>query len=255
MKIKNIKAALVYLVFISSCASTEHIVRTEPATPKDLPPAQSQEGEFNVKTIPLAQLPVAPVTTEASASPQTVPSKPMTAAAVTVAKQKAPAGVAPEQALKWLKNGNRRFTKGLFRNDGVSKKDIERLALGQKPHSIILSSSDSRLSPEIVFDQKLGEIFVVRAIGEALDSLAVVSIEYAVEHLGSRNILIMGNSQCGITKTAAVKMIDQCWSNTKNVAKDLMDRSEIVAEKVRAGDVKINTALYHLESGKAEFTQ
>src|SRR3990167_319467 len=113
-----------------------------------------------------------------------------------------PAGTAPDQAMTFLRNGNKRFLSGKLRKDGQAKKDIARLATGQKPHTIVLSCSDSRVPPEIIFDQKLGEIFVIRTAGEVLDPMAIASIEYALEHLGSNLILVMGHTQCGAVKAA-----------------------------------------------------
>lgn len=195
-------------------------------------------------------------------------------------------GVAPEVALRWLRNGNTRFRKGLLRNDGQSQADVKRLTGGQKPHSIILSCSDSRVPPEVVFDQKLGEIFVVRTAGETLDPTSIASIEYAVEHLGVRNLVVMGHTQCGAV-TAALATFDgkdagspnlnklvadmhprleafkrkpasqdkapESWANVKGVMKDLIKRSSVLEEKVRSGDLKISGSLYHLDSGDVEF--
>ena len=111
--------------------------------------------------------------------------------------------VAPDTALKWLMNGNNRFVKTQLRmKEGQKPADIKRLSSGQQPHAIVLSCSDSRVPPELVFDQKLGEIFVVRTAGEALGDNAVGSIEYAVEHLGSRLIVVMGHTSCGAVKAA-----------------------------------------------------
>ncbi|OYZ22944.1 MAG: hypothetical protein B7Y39_07275, partial [Bdellovibrio sp. 28-41-41] len=102
--------------------------------------------------------------------------------------------ISPDKALGWLKNGNTRYSKGTFRKDGASSKDITRLSTGQNPHTIVLSCSDSRVPPEVVFDQKLGEIFVVRTAGEMVDDSVLASIEYGVEHLGANLILVMGHS-------------------------------------------------------------
>jgi len=199
----------------------------------------------------------------------------------------APEGVASEKALGWLKNGNLRYRKGSLRKDGQSKKDIQRLATGQTPHTIVLSCSDSRVPPEVVFDQKLGEIFVIRTAGEALADNVIASIEYAVEHLGTRLIVVMGHTACGAV-TAALKTMDgadagspalnnlvrdihpriasykgkspsknieeESWSNTRGVAKDLMERSHMLHEKVEAGELEIKTALYHLDDGRVDFT-
>lgn len=194
--------------------------------------------------------------------------------------------VEPDQALGWLKNGNTRYLKGFLRKDGQSKSDIKKLSSGQTPHSIVLSCSDSRVPPEIVFDQKLGEIFVVRTAGEALGSNALASIEYAIEHLGSRLIVVMGHTSCGAVKAALstmngedagspnlnelVKDIhprissfkgkpqspsvkDESWANTRGVGADLIKKSKIIEEAVKSGKVKIVTSLYDLNSGQVEF--
>ena len=113
-----------------------------------------------------------------------------------------PPGVSAEQDRQWLSNGNVRFRTAKYRRDGKSMSDINKLAGGQKPHSVILSCADSRVPPELLFDQALGEIFVIRVAGEALDSSVIASIEYAVAHLGTRNIVVMGHTQCGAIKAA-----------------------------------------------------
>lgn len=192
----------------------------------------------------------------------------------------------PSKSLEMLQNGNIRFTHLRTRKDGQSIADRERLVAGQKPHAIILSCSDSRVPPELVFDQKLGEIFVVRTAGQSLDSSAIASIEYAVSHLGSNLIVVMGHESCGavkaalatlkggdagspwlnklvadlhphlkrftdLTPTDGVKV--ESWANVEGVAHDLVERSEIVKHLVDSGDIKIQNALYHLGSGQVEW--
>src|SRR4051812_39054006 len=73
-----------------------------------------------------------------------------------------------DSALSQLKEGNRRFLSGELRKDGLNKTDVVRLSAGQAPNSVVLSCSDSRVPPELIFDQKLGEMFTVRSAGEAL---------------------------------------------------------------------------------------
>ena len=97
-----------------------------------------------------------------------------------------------DAALKELINGNQRFITEKTRNDGQQRKDVERLARGQAPNSIVLSCSDSRVPPELVFDQKLGEVFAVRTAGESLSPEAIGSIEYAIAKLGSHLIVVLG---------------------------------------------------------------
>ncbi|MBX3041907.1 MAG: hypothetical protein KF789_14470, partial [Bdellovibrionaceae bacterium] len=134
-----------------------------------------------------------------------VPSEPLvtdTDFEITKASQRVPGKIKGDQALLWLKNGNKRFTKGLLRKDGQSKKDIKRLIASEQPHAVILSCSDSRTPPEVVFDQKLGEIYVVRTAGPSLDSAVIASLEDAVERLGVNLLVVMGHSSCESIKTA-----------------------------------------------------
>lgn len=195
--------------------------------------------------------------------------------------------VPADKAFGWMKNGNRRFSKGFLRKDGQSQKDVARLAQGQAPHSIVLSCSDSRVPPEIVFDQKLGEIFVVRTAGPNLDPAVIASIEYAVEHLGSNLILVMGHSGCGAVKAAMSTLeakqdlgspwlnklvaamhprlaafsrkpasegfVDEAWANVDGVAADLLRRSDIVRAAADSGTLKVREAVYHLQHGVVDF--
>jgi carbonic anhydrase len=197
-------------------------------------------------------------------------------------------GVSADKALGWLKNGNVRFVKHRLRNDGATAKDRARLSEGQHPHSAILACSDSRVPPEVVFDQKLGEIFVVRTAGEILDSAAIASLEYSVEHLGTKLLVIMGHEDCGVVKAAMMTkegqshgsaaadylinevrthlkdvwdghasasegVIKESKANAKGVAKDLLARSELIRKRVSDGSLHIETAIYHLKSGEVEF--
>jgi carbonic anhydrase len=197
-----------------------------------------------------------------------------------------PAGVPAKQALELLQNGNGRYLKQKLRSDGRSGADRKRLASGQQPHAIVLSCSDSRVPPELVFDQALGEIFVIRVAGEALDSSVIASVEYAVEHLGSKLIVVMGHTQCGAVKAAVAakagvssgspdldKLIASIQPHLKTtmrspasenfevegalnadgVARDLVRRSAIIREKVEKSGLIVKPAVYNLESGKVEF--
>jgi carbonic anhydrase len=188
--------------------------------------------------------------------------------------------------LRWLGNGNMRFAKHHLRADGQTLADVQRLSKGQHPHAIVPSCSDSRVPPEVVFDQKLGELFVVRTAGEALDSNVIGSIEYAIEHLGSRNLVVMGHSSCGAVKAAlgtlaggsagsphldhlvadlhprlatfkgrapTADVSDESWANARGVAHDLMERSTIITAAVTERRLKITPALYDLGTGVVHF--
>lgn len=205
----------------------------------------------------------------------------------TTAHHAAAPGVSAEQALKWLQNGNKRYLSRANRTDGKSQKDRERLGKGQHPHAIVLSCADSRVPPETVFDQALGEVFVVRTAGESLDSSVIASLEYAVEHLGPRLLVVMGHTSCGAVKAALETPEDksagspsldklvgdirpripnrtpaaapsagleiESAANAQGVAADLLKRSEIIRARVEKGDLLIKPALYYLDSGTVKF--
>lgn len=190
------------------------------------------------------------------------------------------------QALEQLKTGNKRFISGKVRKDGASSQNRELLSKGQAPYAIVVSCSDSRVPPEVVFDQKLGEIFVVRSAGQTLDYSEIGSIEYAVSHLGSKLILVMGHESCGAVKAALSTLkggdagspslnqlvatlhpglkkfegkemskgvLEESWTNTNFMASLLIEKSKIIRDAVASGDVKLQTALYHLGTGEVEF--
>lgn len=126
----------------------------------------------------------------------------MTVLAVSFATASAPtSSVSPDEALKKLMDGNKRFVDGQLtlaqRSTSESRKN---LATSQKPSAIILTCSDSRVPPELLFDQGLGEIFVVRVAGNIPDPVILGSIEYAAEHLGSSLIVVLGHERCGAVK-------------------------------------------------------
>ncbi len=218
---------------------------------------------------------------------QTLPEKAVDTAP-TVHASHPPENVTAEKAMQWLKNGNTRFLKTWYRKDGKSLADRQRLAAGQKPHTIVLSCADSRVPPEHVFDQALGEIFTIRVAGEALDSSVIASVEYAATHLGSRLVLVMGHTQCGAVaatienkgrtpagspsldrmvadlgphveyatpENKTADLYKESFDNAKGVAADLVSRSEIVRNLVAQGQLKIASAIYNLKTGKVDFTE
>ena len=105
----------------------------------------------------------------------------------------------PAAALQQLLDGNARFVADKATHPNSRPSDAP-----QHPAAVILSCSDSRVPPEILFDQGVGSLFVVRAAGNTYDQLALESIEYGVTHLGTSLIVVMGHDQCGAV-TAAVK--------------------------------------------------
>ncbi len=242
----------------------------------EAPPAAKEEDTQKTEAATAEAKPEAKTETkpEAKAEP---------AAPEVKSAEAATAPVPAETSLGWLKHGNTRFVKKRFRSDGRSAKDRERLTNGEHPHAIILSCSDSRVPPEIIFDQALGEIYVVRVAGEALDSSVLASLEYAVEHLHSSLLIVMGHSQCGAIE-AAVKTAEgnspdfeklvndirprlstvknetpsknlevESTLNADGVARDLVKRSSILKNAVEQGHLVIKPALYRTDTGKVTF--
>jgi carbonic anhydrase len=96
-----------------------------------------------------------------------------------------------------LMAGNERFASGHPRHPDESIKHRTSVAKSQKPFALVITCSDSRVSPELIFDQGLGDIFVIRTAGNIISEIEMGSIEYAVEHLGVRFIAVMGHQSCG----------------------------------------------------------
>jgi carbonic anhydrase len=109
-----------------------------------------------------------------------------------------------EEALSSLKEGNKRFVSGNLRYPHTGKEWLKGLVKGQAPFATILGCSDSRVPPELLFDQGFGDLFVVRVAGNVVDVDVEGSIEYSVDHCGTQLIVVMGHQGCGAV-TAALK--------------------------------------------------
>jgi carbonic anhydrase len=108
----------------------------------------------------------------------------------------------PEAALKRLRDGNARFRADKPAARELSMKKRVQLAMEQRPFAIVLTCADSRVSPELVFDQGLGDLFVLRVAGNITEPGVVGSIEYAVLHLRCPLIVVLGHEGCGAVKAA-----------------------------------------------------
>lgn len=106
-----------------------------------------------------------------------------------------------EEAVLLLKEGNERFISGKVLNDDLTVKKRETLTVeGQHPFAVVLTCSDSRVPPEILFDQGLGDLFIVRDAGNVVDPVTLGSVEYGAEHLKAKVVLVLGHSKCGAVK-------------------------------------------------------
>lgn len=100
--------------------------------------------------------------------------------------------------LERLQAGNKRFVRHRMKHPDQSAARIAQTAEGQKPFAVILTCSDSRVSPEIIFDEGIGDLFVIRNAGNIADEEDVLaSVEYAVKHLGVHTVVVMGHERCG----------------------------------------------------------
>lgn len=129
---------------------------------------------------------------------------PIFASAVAFANPSAgsASGPTPDAALRLLLEGNQRFIQGTVRHPHQTAERRKETSAGQAPFAVVLTCADSRLSPEIVFDQGLGDLFVVRNAGNLLSDHVIGSIEYAVEHLHAPLIVVMGHTRCGAVAAA-----------------------------------------------------
>lgn len=184
-----------------------------------------------------------------------------------------------EDALNELKNGNKRFLEGKLENTDY-KEQVQNTKEDQHPHSVILSCLDSRIPPEIIFDQGFGNIFVARVAGNIEDPNILGSLEFATKLKGSKLVVVMGHNKCGAIKGAVDnaelgnltqlvdqikpsitgdksnpdKMLDETSkNNVKNTIDNILKHSEVIAGLVKEGKVKIVGAYYDLSTGKVEF--
>lgn len=192
----------------------------------------------------------------------------------------------PDDVLKNLMEGNKRFVEGKLTHPGRTPKDFQALAAGQAPPAIILGCADSRCPPEVLFDQGVGDLFVVRGAGNMVGSGPILkgSIEFAVEVLGARLIMVLGHTACGACDSA-IKFIDdkkslpgsieglvdyirpsvrmvagQPGDKLANVTKanvlagikKLSELDPILSKYVKSGELKIVGGIYDLATGKVD---
>lgn len=184
-----------------------------------------------------------------------------------------------DEVLDRLKDGNGRFTDDKKEGKLQDKSRRKELTKGQSPYAIVLSCADSRVVPELAFDAGLGELFTVRVAGNIANSSSIASMEYAVAHLGTEIIVVMGHENCGAV-TAAMSGGDNGYNlnhlvshiapaiaasgkeapvndvvkkNAQLTAQELKTRSAIIREAADSGKVKIVAAYYNLDSGKVDF--
>ncbi|HNW34241.1 MAG TPA: carbonic anhydrase [Candidatus Ozemobacteraceae bacterium] len=197
---------------------------------------------------------------------------------VTAAEQHSAAS--STEILQRLIDGNKRYIDAKATHPDQSSQRRTELAQGQHPFAVIVCCSDSRLPPEIIFDQGLGDLFVIRLAGNVLDDAALGSIEYAVEHLGVKLVMVLGHERCGAVEAtikggeapghigSLVKAIQPAVDKVKNQPGDLTDNvvreninmvvqqvkssEPILSELTKSGAVSVIGARYDLDDGVVE---
>lgn len=190
------------------------------------------------------------------------------------------AHVNPDEALKKLIEGNKRFISGKSIRPNQTPEKVKELATGQKPFAIIVGCSDSRVPNEIVFDQGLGDLFIVRTAGQVSSYASWGSMEFAATSLGAKLIVVLGHTKCGAVAAACavpdvpghivtlINAIKPAAEIAKDMEGDLVDNAvrvnvakeveqlkglePVLAKKVKSGEIKIVGAVYHLDTGKVE---
>ena len=184
----------------------------------------------------------------------------------------------PELALQQLLDGNKRFVDTSLTHPNQDSERRIALGDGQAPFAAVLACADSRVPPEVLFDQGLGDLFVVRVAGNILNDQLLGSLEYAAAHLNTPLIVVLGHTSCGAIgavaqgaeleghiaslipaiQPAVDKVRDQEGDLTDNAAREvarmtatqLQESQPIIADLVKEGKLKIVPAFYELESGE-----
>lgn len=190
--------------------------------------------------------------------------------------------VAPAEAMSKLKEGNGRYTSGNLQHPGQTTERRTELAKTQHPFAAIVCCSDSRVPPEVVFDQGLGDLFIVRVAGNVINDEGLGSLEYTVDHLGPRLILVLGHQRCGAVDAAretlaakgkapghiqslvtAIKPAVEATSkedldatikaNVKHVVAELRSSTPILKAAVDSGKIEVIGGYYSLDTGAVTF--
>jgi carbonic anhydrase len=191
----------------------------------------------------------------------------------------APAALDSRQATERLLAGNRRFANGQTTHpDQAGARRIE-VAKGQHPFAAVLGCTDSRIPPEIIFDQGLGDLFVARVAGNTLNDALAGSLEYAVARFSVPLVLVLGHTRCGAVVDALkgaqepghipalLHALDPAIERAKNRPGDVVDNTvranvevvvnqltadPVLAPAVKSGKLQITGAIYNMETGVVE---
>lgn len=184
----------------------------------------------------------------------------------------------PKQALESLMKGNDRFVQDKLEHPNRTSERREATTSTQKPFACIVGCADSRVAPEVIFDQGVGDLFVVRVAGNVVGPLEVDSVDYSVLHLGALVILVLGHENCGAVNAvlqnqttdieAVARLIepavrqaeakpsdnilrDAIKQNALNT-KDYLAKTSVVARLIKEKGIEVHAAYYNLQTGAVE---
>jgi carbonic anhydrase len=192
------------------------------------------------------------------------------------------------EALRRLQEGNARFAAGKSKHPHETSNWRQLLESGQHPFAVVLGCSDSRVPPELIFDQGFGDLFVIRVAGNIVDTEVTASIEYAIDHLETQLVVVMGHTQCGAVTAALEHLADADGEPAEvvsllyliepaimDIPKDLPRQQKIdkavrrnvelavrrlsrvpdLRRSLNAGKIKIVGAVYDMHTGKIEIIE
>lgn len=146
--------------------------------------------------------------------------------------------ISAQEALERLQEGNHRFVSGVHGDDiPASATRRYELAAGQEPFAIILGCSDSRVPAEIVFDQGLGDLFVIRVAGNIVASSQIGSVEFAAERFGTPLVVVLGHSRCGAVTATLEELTRPRETQSRNL-RSIVDRIRPSVEVLLATELK-----------------
>lgn len=201
-------------------------------------------------------------------------------------EQRQPTSLTADQALDKLRTGNIRFAEGKPAHPHEQADWRKSLRDGQHPFAVVLGCADSRVPPELIFDQGFGDLFVIRVAGNIVDTDVIASVEYAIDHLETPLMVVMGHTHCGAV-SATVDLLSECDGEPAEVVSLLyriepavmgvdcdLPRDERIAasieknvsmsvrrltrvpdlrKRIKSGSVRVVGAVYDMETGDVRF--
>jgi len=179
-----------------------------------------------------------------------------------------------DEAKKKLVEGNKKYVESSMYETNISKETLLRFTKGQSPYAIIVTCSDSRVVPELIFSAGMGELFIIRVAGNVIDDHQLGSIEYAAEHLGAGLVVVLGHTSCGAVGAVIsghsgeyIKYIAEDISEAIGEEKDpykacclnvkhscaVIEKSLIIKHDEEEYGLKVAGAVYDIETGEVKF--